>query len=186
MFSEYFSLTNLVDFWLHSSPTHLRPPHLNSISERSILAAPSTGRHRLHHLRLLIHSRNAAEMVSSCPKGAGLAYRSVEFDRCKPPAYFTSLTFLLFFALFFQYQNLVRSTSCTGLTVVTKGIGFTLCGALGFAASNSGCVYQGSLATFWGSWCFLVGSVIQWYESLDKHPVDVEEGGGSVSDTQPV
>ncbi|TVY56233.1 hypothetical protein LCER1_G002296 [Lachnellula cervina] len=41
------------------------------------------------------------------------------------------------------------------------GIGFTLCGALGFASANSGCVYQGSLATFWGSWCFLIGSVIQ-------------------------
>ncbi|KAF4625392.1 hypothetical protein G7Y89_g12774 [Cudoniella acicularis] len=55
------------------------------------------------------------------------------------------------------------------------GIGFTLCGALGFASSNSGCVYQGSLATFWGSWCFLIGSVIQWYESLDKHPVHVDD-----------
>lgn len=66
------------------------------------------------------------------------------------------------------------------------GIGFTLCGALGFAAANSGAVYQGSLATFWGSWCFLVGSAIQWYESLDKHPVDVEEGGGRVGDTKPV
>jgi hypothetical protein len=55
------------------------------------------------------------------------------------------------------------------------GIGFTLCGALGFASSNSGCVYQGSLATFWGSWCFLIGSVIQWYESLDKFPVVVKE-----------
>ncbi len=64
-----------------------------------------------------------------------------------------------------------------------KGIGFTLCGVLGFAAANSGCVYQGSLATFWGSWCFLLGSVIQWFESLDKHPVgiqEVQEGGGRV------
>ena len=56
------------------------------------------------------------------------------------------------------------------------GIGFTLCGALGFAASNSGAVYQGSLATFWGSWAFLIGSVVQWFESLDKHPVDVPDG----------
>ncbi|KAA8574408.1 hypothetical protein EYC84_005883 [Monilinia fructicola] len=54
------------------------------------------------------------------------------------------------------------------------GIGFTLCGALGFAAQNSGAVYQGSLATFWGSWCFLVGSVVQWYESLEKFPVEVD------------
>jgi hypothetical protein len=68
-------------------------------------------------------------------------------------------------------------------TNTMQGIGFTLCGALGFAASNSGAVYEGSLATFWGSWCFLIGSVIQWYEALDKHPVDIEEGGGRVSDT---
>ncbi|RAL64462.1 hypothetical protein DID88_001938 [Monilinia fructigena] len=54
------------------------------------------------------------------------------------------------------------------------GIGFTLCGVLGFAAENSGAVYQGSLATFWGSWCFLVGSLVQWYESLEKFPVEVE------------
>jgi hypothetical protein len=67
-----------------------------------------------------------------------------------------------------------------------KGIGFTLCGALGFGAANSGCVYQGSLATFWGSWCFLIGSTIQWFEALDKHPVDIEEGGGRVADSQPV
>lgn len=59
------------------------------------------------------------------------------------------------------------------------GIGFTLCGALGFASANSGCVYQGSLATFWGSWCFLIGSVIQWFESLDKHPVSVSVDGSA-------
>ncbi|KAF4156932.1 hypothetical protein CNMCM6069_006228 [Aspergillus lentulus] len=52
------------------------------------------------------------------------------------------------------------------------GIGFTLCGALGPATANSGVEYQSTLATFWGSWAFLLGSVIQWYESLDKHPVE--------------
>ncbi|GAD99145.1 integral membrane protein [Paecilomyces variotii No. 5] len=52
------------------------------------------------------------------------------------------------------------------------GIGFTLCGALGPATANSGVEYQSSLATFWGSWAFLIGSVIQWYESLDKYPVE--------------
>ncbi|KAG9245063.1 hypothetical protein BJ878DRAFT_37983 [Calycina marina] len=61
-----------------------------------------------------------------------------------------------------------------GMWNLIGGIGFTLCGALGFAATNSGAVYEGSLATFWGSWCFLIGSVIQWYESLDKHPVEVK------------
>ncbi|KAL6718923.1 hypothetical protein ACLMJK_003158 [Lecanora helva] len=40
--------------------------------------------------------------------------------------------------------------------------GFTLCGALGPAHGNSGAEYESSLATFWGSWAFLVGSLIQW------------------------
>ena len=55
--------------------------------------------------------------------------------------------------------------------------GFTLCGALGPAYGNTGAEYEASLATFWGSWAFLIGSLIQWYESLDKHPVEVEDLG---------
>ncbi|KAJ6141469.1 hypothetical protein N7470_009859 [Penicillium chermesinum] len=52
------------------------------------------------------------------------------------------------------------------------GIGFTLCGALGPAAMHSGVEYQATLATFWGSWAFMIGSTIQWYESLQKFPVE--------------
>ncbi|KAJ5083802.1 hypothetical protein N7456_013229 [Penicillium angulare] len=52
------------------------------------------------------------------------------------------------------------------------GIGFTLCGALGPASSVSGVEYQATLATFWGSWAFMIGSTIQWYESLSKYPVE--------------
>lgn len=53
------------------------------------------------------------------------------------------------------------------------GIGFTLCGALGPASGvSSGVAYQTSLATFWGSWSFMLGSCIQWYESLEKYPVE--------------
>ena len=73
-----------------------------------------------------------------------------------------------------------------GLWNLIGAVGFTLCGALGYASSNSGVAYESSLATFWGSWAFLIGSVIQWFESLDKHPVNVEEGGGRVADTKPV
>ena len=54
-------------------------------------------------------------------------------------------------------------------------VGFTLSGALGPAYGNSGAQYEAGLATFWGSWAFLIGSVIQWYESLDKFPVEKEE-----------
>lgn len=56
------------------------------------------------------------------------------------------------------------------------GIGFTLCGALGPASSASGVEYQASLATFWGSWAFMIGSTIQWYESLEKYPVEKKRG----------
>ncbi|KAJ9610416.1 hypothetical protein H2200_005193 [Cladophialophora chaetospira] len=51
-------------------------------------------------------------------------------------------------------------------------LGFTLCGALGMAYKNSGAQYQAGLATFWGSWAFLIGSYLQLYESLNKHPVE--------------
>ncbi|KAJ5619416.1 hypothetical protein N7510_003400 [Penicillium lagena] len=53
------------------------------------------------------------------------------------------------------------------------GVGFTLCGALGPASnSSSGVLYQTCLATFWGSWAFMIGSTLQLYESLEKHPVE--------------
>ncbi|KAK4219166.1 hypothetical protein QBC37DRAFT_368168 [Rhypophila decipiens] len=53
-------------------------------------------------------------------------------------------------------------------------IGFTLCGALGFGSGNSASLeYASVLATYVGSWAFLIGSIIQWYESLDKYPISV-------------
>lgn len=55
------------------------------------------------------------------------------------------------------------------------GIGFTLCGALGPAAGNSGAQYQAACATFWGSFSFLIGSLLQLYESLQKNPVEVKK-----------
>ncbi|KIP05664.1 hypothetical protein PHLGIDRAFT_91841 [Phlebiopsis gigantea 11061_1 CR5-6] len=46
-------------------------------------------------------------------------------------------------------------------------IGFTLCGALGYAAvASSKANYQSILSTFWGSWAFMIGSVIQLWETL--------------------
>jgi hypothetical protein len=47
-----------------------------------------------------------------------------------------------------------------------------LCGSLGPAFGNTGAQYQSALANFWGGWAFLVGSILQWYESLDKNPVE--------------
>ena len=64
-----------------------------------------------------------------------------------------------------------------GLWNLIGAFGFTLCGALGPATTlNAGALYESNLATFWGSWAFLIGSVIQWYESLDTHPVETVEG----------
>jgi len=56
------------------------------------------------------------------------------------------------------------------------GVGFTLCPAVGFGSQNSSALeYASGLSTFIGSWAFLIGSVAQWYESLDKYPVSVKE-----------
>ena len=66
---------------------------------------------------------------------------------------------------------------------VVGAVGFMLCGALGPAASggDEGAGFQSNLATFWGGWAFLVGSVVQWYESLQKHPVEEVRLGDRVS-----
>jgi hypothetical protein len=57
------------------------------------------------------------------------------------------------------------------------GIGFTLSGAFG-TSTSSWAEYQAGCSTFWGSWAFLIGSVIQWYESLSKYPVEKNLGRG--------
>ncbi|KJR84720.1 uncharacterized protein SPSK_09093 [Sporothrix schenckii 1099-18] len=63
-----------------------------------------------------------------------------------------------------------------GLWNMIGAIGFTLCGALGFGAATSAAVtYASTLSTFIGSWAFLIGSIIQWYESLDKHPIQIQD-----------
>lgn len=51
------------------------------------------------------------------------------------------------------------------------GIGFTLCPIFGLFPATWG-QNQAAVSTFWGSWAFLIGSVIQWYESIDTHPVE--------------
>lgn len=58
-----------------------------------------------------------------------------------------------------------------GLWNLVGGIGFTLCPIFGFYPESWG-LYQASCSTFWGSWAFLIGSLLQWYESLAQHPVE--------------
>lgn len=64
-----------------------------------------------------------------------------------------------------------------GLWKLIGSIGFTVCAVLGPLSQHEypHARYQSNLASFWGSWALLVGSMVQWYESLDKNPV-VEEG----------
>lgn len=57
-------------------------------------------------------------------------------------------------------------------------IGFTLCGALGYS-SASGLEYESDLATFWGSWAFLIGSVVQVGEAVWREPANKGDGEGS-------
>lgn len=46
-------------------------------------------------------------------------------------------------------------------------VGFMLCGALGYASvTSTKANYQSVLATFWGSWAFLIGSTVQLWETL--------------------
>lgn len=65
-----------------------------------------------------------------------------------------------------------------GLWNLIGGMGFTVCPCFGLDES-SWAQYQAGLSTFWGSWAFLMGSGVQWYESLEKFPVEAEgkEGG---------
>ncbi|KZT25040.1 hypothetical protein NEOLEDRAFT_1066131 [Neolentinus lepideus HHB14362 ss-1] len=57
------------------------------------------------------------------------------------------------------------------------GIGFTLCGAFGYSTRHWA-QYQSTLSTFWGSWSFLIGSVMQWYEAVNAvEPIVPSQGG---------
>lgn len=66
-----------------------------------------------------------------------------------------------------------------GFWNLVGGVGFTLCPCFGFDTS-SWAQYEASLSTFWGSWAFLIGSVIQLYESLQKNPVNMRDIQGAV------
>ncbi|KAM5352495.1 hypothetical protein ACJ41O_005217 [Fusarium nematophilum] len=65
-----------------------------------------------------------------------------------------------------------------GLWNLIGAIGFTLCGALGFGVTEPGVEYALTLSTFIGSWAFLIGSTVQWFESLNKYPIWVDEKVG--------
>lgn len=75
-----------------------------------------------------------------------------------------------------------------GFWNLVGGVGFTLCACFG-VDTHGWAQYQASLSTFWGSWAFLIGSLFQLYESLQKHPVDVakpERRRGSTAEARAV
>lgn len=54
-------------------------------------------------------------------------------------------------------------------------VGFTLCAAFAIVSAFLGLEwtgYQLAYSYLWGSLGFFLGSLLQWYESLDKHPVE--------------
>jgi hypothetical protein len=61
-----------------------------------------------------------------------------------------------------------------GLWNLIGGWGFTLCPIFGLVTASWG-PYEEALATFWGSWAFLLASVLQLYESLQKNPVSLKK-----------
>ncbi|EIN04636.1 hypothetical protein PUNSTDRAFT_146307 [Punctularia strigosozonata HHB-11173 SS5] len=64
-----------------------------------------------------------------------------------------------------------------GLWNLIGAVGFMLCGALGYASLVSTKVnYQSVLCTFWGGWAFLIGSVIQLWETLWREDPNAGDG----------
>ncbi|QIW95021.1 hypothetical protein AMS68_000539 [Peltaster fructicola] len=59
-----------------------------------------------------------------------------------------------------------------GLWNLIGGVGFTLSPVLGLDVADSWATYQVACSNFWGCWAFLIASLLQWYESLNKHPVE--------------
>ena len=59
-----------------------------------------------------------------------------------------------------------------GAWAVVGSIGFLLCGAIGPATwTSTKAVYQSDLSSTWGSAAYLLSSLLQWYEAVNKHPV---------------
>lgn len=57
-----------------------------------------------------------------------------------------------------------------GILNLIGSVGWTLSASFGYC-SPSWCAYQSNLSTLWASFAFLFGSLLLWYEALDKYPV---------------
>ncbi|KAL3419113.1 integral membrane protein [Phlyctema vagabunda] len=56
-----------------------------------------------------------------------------------------------------------------GLWNLIGSIGFTLAGGLLYFGTTA-TMLQATAASFWGSWAFLIGSILQWYCSVGNYP----------------
>ncbi|KAK5171236.1 uncharacterized protein LTR77_004380 [Saxophila tyrrhenica] len=57
-----------------------------------------------------------------------------------------------------------------GFVATLGSVGFELCAVFG-VPGESWTAYQSSLSSMWGSIFFLLSSLLQWYEAINKHPV---------------
>jgi hypothetical protein len=75
-----------------------------------------------------------------------------------------------------------------GVWSIIGSVGFVLCATFGIASwSSTGNEYQSSLSTTWGSFAYLIGSMLQWYEAANKHSVqDLLENELNPSRLQPI
>lgn len=55
-----------------------------------------------------------------------------------------------------------------GLANMVGSIGFTLAGALPFVGTTDATL-QAALASFWGSWLFMIGGALQWYHAMGNY-----------------
>jgi hypothetical protein len=58
-----------------------------------------------------------------------------------------------------------------GVWNLIGSVGWTLAASFGYC-TPSWCAYQGDLTLIWASVAFLIGSMLLWYEALQKYPVE--------------
>lgn len=58
-----------------------------------------------------------------------------------------------------------------GLWNLIGSVGWTLAASLGYC-TQSWCTWESSLTLIWASVAFFIGSMLQWYEALEKYPID--------------
>lgn len=185
----------------HSDKTSLLPSRDNSVPGRKWSWWPSAHELRTHYIREL-------GFLAALFQFAGATIFWMAGFTSLPPIY-DSLSVGVANGTFWLPQvvggcGFIVSSLCIMLEVQTKwwllsmrslgwhvgfwnlvgAVGFTLCGALGFGVEGSegeAVEYASALSTFVGSWAFLIGSVIQWYESLNKYSLSVQRKPSWVS-----